>query len=96
MGAGKGDTPRPLSVSCAEFARRWNRIFAEKTCTVCGLVYESTQAPAVFNMCARCWDNQIDLEENELCPVCHCELNWCDQRFVCNDCGWVSDGGERC
>lgn len=29
-GAGKGDTPRPLSIPKKEFDKKWNKIFGKK------------------------------------------------------------------
>jgi hypothetical protein len=29
-GAGKGDTPRPMSISKKEYEKRWNKIFGKK------------------------------------------------------------------
>lgn len=85
MSAGKGDTPRPLSIAHEEFAARWNRIFREKICTVCGEHYTETEAPAGFDVCEMCWDLQVTGEAGE-------DYSWAlPRQSRCNNCRQVAD-----
>lgn len=65
---GKGDAPRPMSVTSEEYARRWSRAFRlrrRSQCTRCG-VYTKTSVRDGMpgqELCNYCWYRQLEQED---------------------------------
>jgi hypothetical protein len=88
---GKGDAPRPRSVTSEEYARRWARAFRSRArinCSVCGREYRTVDAaaPPGFRLCNSCWRRQLRREETM------CESDLPERRTGrCANCYWIAD-----